>query len=121
MKIRQGFVSNSSTSSFCIFFDEANLAEIDDPNIMVMSEPDEYGTVVRFRPNEEMRVWIKANGLPRKLQLKRVYQYFEGDERTDENAECFVPSLIAALPRRKVQVMLGREEWSYPESCHVSR
>jgi hypothetical protein len=77
MKIRQGFVSNSSSSSFIIVYRDATVEEANDPHVYLLgrylSEGRDY-----FQPDEAMAEMIKAKGIPKGSEL--IYVYLTGDD-----------------------------------------
>jgi hypothetical protein len=104
MKTRQGFVSNSSSSSFCIFYREATLAEIDDDCVEVCIYTEDSFTPVIFRPGPKQIAWLKQNGVPDELQLLHIYRFFGSAPRTIS-----VQELLQALPKDEVMLMCGEE------------
>lgn len=60
MKIRNGFVSNSSSSSFLVFGNPAGIEDIEDPKLRIKDGCGGEG-VYYFEPTKEMRDWIKNN------------------------------------------------------------
>jgi hypothetical protein len=64
MKIRNGFVSNSSSSNFIVIGRPAVLNEIDDPHVKYLGQTVNEGQDY-FRPDEDMIKWMKAYGTPR--------------------------------------------------------
>ncbi len=76
MKVRNGFVSNSSSSSFMIAYRNASVDEIDDPKVLIKGGYASEGECL-FRPDKDMIDYIKSNG---KGDYDIIYEYFSVDE-----------------------------------------
>ena len=73
MKIRNGFVSNSSSSSFVVFGRMATLADIDDPRVKFFGYEGSEGYHF-FRPNQEIINYIKT--CSHELECEFILEYF---------------------------------------------
>jgi hypothetical protein len=90
MKIRQGFVSNSSSSSFVLIYRPATLEEIDDEHVKIIGCGLNEGTDY-FRPDEETRKYLKEN--PETIDgydLELVYEYLAISEYRELTKEDFL-------------------------------
>lgn len=79
MKIRSGFVSNSSSTSyaFAFIYRDATIDEIDDDHVHILAQGDEGP--VYFRPTDPMRRIVREN--PSVLDaISLVYTYIEVSE-----------------------------------------
>lgn len=82
MKIRTGFVSNSSSSSFCVFYEVVDLERIDEENIHIfgayLSEGLDY-----FKPDAKIKEYLKSAGaeflVEKDLTLVKEIASFEGE------------------------------------------
>jgi hypothetical protein len=114
MKIRTGFVSNSSSSSFVAFVRQASLKEIDNENVMLMLDGGEgqaYG-----RPERKMIEVMKENP---DLQYNLYYEYIS----FGEDAEIHSKELLEKLahfalnpPKEKVIVKSFQKSYYFPET-----
>ena len=98
MKIRNGFVSNSSSSSFVIISSYASVENIDDPRVNLFLDhniicPD--GGRIYFRPDEKTIELIKNH--PEVDWGNFVYEFFSCDEEKKMNKKDFM-SLVKELP-----------------------
>ena len=71
MKVRSGFVSNSSSSSFIVVFRYADINEIDDPKVMFLGRGLSDG-MDYFHPEGRIAQLLKDRGLPRYSELLYV-------------------------------------------------
>lgn len=81
MKIRSGFVSNSSSSSFMVISRPARLNEIDDLNVKLFLDEDIISPGegrIYFRPDEKTIELIKRH--PEKEWGDFVYEYLSASE-----------------------------------------
>lgn len=60
MKTRNGFVSNSSSSSFIVIYKPTTIAQLDDPDFTVVGKGLCDG-IDFFTPNTEMKNYIREN------------------------------------------------------------
>jgi hypothetical protein len=116
MKIRQGFVSNSSSSSFCLFYREAELSEIDDEDVAIFvtdNHCDSASALFFPEPADGIVDWLKANGLPGELRLLHTYQLIEdGDD-----VSLPVEKISQGLPTEgNVRIMCGERAEDIPEN-----
>jgi hypothetical protein len=79
MVIRQGFVSNSSSSSFVIFYRDATIDEIDDEHIMVVGEWLSEGKDV-FTPDEQTKAYLKVHPEFFEDYIRPIYVYKKIEE-----------------------------------------
>ena len=84
-KIRLGFVSNSSSSSFVLFYRDASIDEIDDSQVHVLgtylNEGRDY-----FRPDESTREYLKSH-TENNLEINLVYEYYSIYESGKVNSD----------------------------------
>jgi len=57
MKTRNGFVSNSSSSSFVLIGSKVGIEHIDDPDVFYINRPES----VCFKPNAKIKEYIKTH------------------------------------------------------------
>jgi len=79
MKIRNGFVSNSSTSSFVIIYREAELSEIGDPHIYFMGEGYDGLDFFKIENSGDINL-LKKYGVPKDYFCNLCYVYFSSEE-----------------------------------------
>jgi hypothetical protein len=115
MKVRSGFVSNSSSSSFVIFVREANINEIDNEHVKVYL--GSYGDGAGYdRPTPEMIEFLKANSSG---DYKLYYEYASFGEEADLNASEMLPQfakMVLTPPKEKVLVKSFSKSYYFPES-----
>lgn len=81
MKIRQGFVSNSSSSSFVICGRRSSIEEIDNENVKIFIEG--YGEGSAYdRPSREQIKWLKENS-DELYRIEFFHEYFSFSEEIE--------------------------------------
>jgi hypothetical protein len=112
MKMRSGFVSNSSTSSFFMLFRNATKEELGDSHVVLSMEGGEG--MVMFHPTPEIVEWLKANEPDEPYDL--YYSYFDVRDGEDTINRAELVAKIAAIPEGDVRYLVQDVEQWYPES-----
>ena len=114
MKIRVGFVSNSSSSSFVVFGKEVGIDEIDDLHVKFYGYNGSEGSHF-FRPTDEMIEYMKAHW-DSDMEGKLVYEYFSYCEDGDDVDVTELQKNVSSIKESKVSVMcFDIDHWD-PES-----
>jgi len=107
MKIRMGFVSNSSSSSFVLIGNEVKLEDIDLKKGKYMAignaELNEGGDI--FELNEELLEEIKKREIANKFQFLRTY--YHSTENWGGDGEIIKPE---QLPKGGAQIFIGSQD-----------
>jgi hypothetical protein len=112
MKMRNGFVSNSSTSSFFMLYRRATEEELNDPNIVVSIEGGE-GEIF-FHPSPEIAEYIKTHDIEGGYGI--YYSYFDVRDGENEIDKSELMAKIAAIPDGDVKYMVRDVDQWEPES-----
>jgi hypothetical protein len=112
MKLRNSFVSNSSSTSFVIIARRASLSEIDNPNVKIFIS--DYGEGSAYdRPSKEIIKWIKQE---QRSDLDLFYEYLSAGEEQEIDATDFVTKLaLLALDPKKVVIKTFEKSYYFPE------
>jgi hypothetical protein len=95
MRVRTGFVSNSSSSSFVVFYRPATIEEIDDEDIFVIGDSINEG-VDYFKPDKETKEYLRNNPeFFNDKYRKLIHEYFSVCEKAQLKAEDFVSKFLA--------------------------
>lgn len=81
MKIRNGFVSNSSSSSFVVFGRSTTVNEIDDPHVKILGTGLGDG-MDYFRPTQKMIAYIKEHGFDKDKSVEFIYDLISFSEES---------------------------------------
>lgn len=113
MKERQGFVSNSSSSSYIVIARKATIDEIDNPKVRISlgygGDGEYYG-----RPSAEIIRWMKDNR--ENYEYNLYYEYFSapsGAEIEDNNDVDFTEFANILLTSKGVGAAIYAKEVDY--------
>lgn len=77
MKVRRGFVSNSSSSSFLVAYNNASIEEIDGENVEIIVKRFYDGGPAIFKVDKETKEFIKTAAETPKFKYDVVKTYFK--------------------------------------------
>lgn len=120
MKIRDGFVSNSSSSSFTIFARPATLDEIDDEHVKLDLGYGGEG-VFYARPEKWMIEWMKEHP-EENYNLWYEYFSFEDEVRLDFNnseALAVIAKMALEPPESGVVLKTFEKDYHFPDDVEM--
>ena len=117
MKIRSGFVSNSSSSSFMVIGKRVSADRIDNPKVKLYAF-GEYGEGTPYdRPSKEQIKWLKEH--PGEGDFTLIEEILSGSEEFEISKQDLLDNLakIALDPgKEKLFVRVFNRSYYFPES-----
>ena len=121
MKIRNGFVSNSSSSSFVIIARQASIEEIDNENVKLWLGYINEG-IAYDRPSKEQIEWMMESGRGNDFTL--YYEYYSFTEEVDLSFDSEGMRILAKIalnpPEVKVFMKSFDKDYHFPEEKDLS-
>ena len=111
MKVRNGFVSNSSSSSFVVYGRSATINEIDDPHVRVRMYEGWEGECY-FEPNKEIKDFIKEQGGGR---FHLVYEYFSFSEEETMSQKKLMEKIAFIPSNERIKIECFQKDYYEPE------